>query len=230
MAFLRFSPYWKHLFRREGLRTGAAPLRQNASDAFSLLEILLVTGIILVMTLISLMSLPSLKTASSLTAGGNNLADLAQLARDYALSHNVITAFVGVTNSTLTNASYRAFIVLSRDSSGNWAPVTQWTWLPSATVMSSAETNSFLTYQGSNPQTFTNSSSSALVLNRVNVNDGCAYQLFFPDGQIDSVSSSTFVLRLVSASPASDQAAANPRNWYDLVFIPSTGAIKIERP
>ena len=192
-----------------------APYR-SSRRGFSLVEILTTLAIISVMAVVSLPSIASFSEASKLSAGGNELADLATLAHDYALSHNMVTALVGITTSSAApSAQYRAFVVMARDSGGNWSPVSKWTWLPEAVAMDSSSANTFLTFSGTNQQNF------SLNLNGAKVGSGYAYQLFFPDGRMDT-SASSLLLRVVTPH--------NPANWYDLVFNPMTGTVKINRP
>ena len=191
-------------------------LRRSGSRAFSLLEILATLAIISIMAAVSFPSIASLSQGDKLSAGGNDLADLATQAHEYALSHNVVTALVGVTTSpAVPNAQYRAFVVMARDSSGNWSQVSKWLRLPDAIAMDTTSVNTFLNYQGSYPQTF------SLSLNGATMTSGYAYQLFFPDGRMDT-SASSVLLRVVSSQ--------NSANWYDLIFNPMTGTVKIDRP
>ncbi len=196
--------------------TKASARYRSSRQGFSLVEMLTTLAIISVMAVLSLPSIVSFSEANKLSAGGNELADLATLAHDYALSHNMVTALVGVTTSNaVPTAQYRAFVVMARDSSGNWSPVSKWTWLPDAVTMDSSSANTFLTFSGSNQQNF------SLNLNGASVGSGYAYQLFFPDGRMDT-SASSLLLRVVTTH--------NPANWYDLVFNPMTGTVKVNRP
>ncbi len=169
----------------------------------------------------------------------NGLVDLATFAHDYALSHNATTALVGVTSSSnASTAQYRAFVVLANNQ-GVWSQVSNWYHLPSSTVMSSNTANTFLAYQngggygGNYPQTFIvpSTSASALTLRGAAVNNsdntGFAYLIFFPDGHIDTTGSSAINMRLVNAQ---NQATGSPADYYDLIFNPMTGTVKISQP
>lgn len=194
------------------LSVGSRPSRRG----FSLIELFTTVAVIVIMAAISLPSVSSLLDGDKLTSGGNSLLALSMEAHDYALAHNVVTALVGVTTSSaVPNAQYRAFVILARDSDGSWSPVSKWMWLPAGVTMDSSSANTFLNYQGANAQTF------ALNLQGANVGGGYAYQLFFPDGRMDT-SASSVLLRVV--------ATHNPANRYDLIFNPMTGTVKVDRP
>jgi len=212
---------WVSGLRRESTQTfSAMSYLRRSRGAFSLIEILSVLAVISIMAVLSLPSISGLTQSSSLSAGGNDLADLAVLAHDYAVSHNVMTALVGVTTApTIPNAQYRAFVVMATDQSGNnWTPVSKWAWLPESVTMSSnSSVNTFLS-PVSLPQNFP----TYVSLNGAAVNSSnCAYQFFYPDGHMNT-SSSSVVLRIVSAN--------SQANYYDLIFNPLTGTIKINRP
>jgi Tfp pilus assembly protein FimT len=202
--------------------------RPSSRQGFSLVETRAVVAIITVLAVLSMPSISSLGRSSNLTAGGNALSDLAVMAQQYAMSHNVMTALVCVTNpASLPSAQYRAFIVLASDSTGNnWAPVSKWTFLPASVAMSSAANNTFLSPLASPPQSFPTS----LTLNGTIVtSSNFVYQCFFPDGRMDT-SAASVVLRIVNAQSAANLSAANPPNYYDLIFNPNTGTVKIDRP
>lgn len=165
-------------------------------------------------------------------AGGNDLADLASLAHDYAVSHNVMTALVGVTTSTSvsSNAQYRAFVVIASDSTGNnWAPVCKWMLLPASVTMASSTKldttlNTFIypKFQGSYPlPTITFS------LDGVNFTSGYLYQTFYPDGHMDTSASSVTLLLVTNQNKTATTA---PKDYYELIFNPMTGTVKINRP
>lgn len=209
------------------LRAIAAPVdRREGRRGFSLVEILSVLAVISIMALVGLPSITAMSQSGSLTAGGNDLADLAVMAHDYAVSHNVMTALVGVTSATTvpSAAQYRAFIVLASDPTGqNWAPVSKWVFLPSAVTMSSyASLNTFQTFKGAYPP-----QNLSLNLEGANVTSGYAYQTFYPDGHMDTTASSV-VLHIVTNQNKTTKT--DPKDYYDLVFNPMTGTVKINRP
>jgi hypothetical protein len=188
-------------------------------------------AIITVMAVLSFPSIASLRRSGSLTAGGNELSDLAVMAQQYAVSHNVMTALVGVTGTTtVPNAQNRAFVVIASDSTGhNWAPVCKWTLLPDSVVMASSSSINTFIAQTSPPAGFP----STLTLNGTSLNCSpgpggvCSYQLFYPDGQMDT-SAPSVVLPLVSAQNVA--VTTLPQNYYELIFNPNTGTVIINRP
>jgi uncharacterized protein (TIGR02596 family) len=231
MRCFSFSSHQTHSLRRDG-RVAASVLSELPCSrrGFSLVEILTVIAIITVMAVLSLPSITSLRQSGSLTAGGNELSDLAVMAQQYAVSHNVMTALVGVTGTTtVPNAQNRAFVVIASDSTGNnWAPVCKWTLLPDSVVMASSSSINTFIAQTSPPAGFP----STLTLNGTSLNCSsgsggvCSYQLFYPDGQMDT-SAPSVILPLVSAQNVA--ATALPQNYYELIFNPNTGTVKIKR-
>ncbi len=208
-------------------------------SGFSLAELMTVLAVISILAALSFPSVASFNQSAALKSAGNGLVDLATFAHDYALSHNATTALVGVTSSSnASSAQYRAFVVLANNQ-GVWSQVSNWYRLPQSTVMSSSNANTFLSYQngggysGNYPQTFLvpSTSASALTFRGTPVNNsdntGFAYLIFFPDGHIDTTGSSAINMRLVNSQ---NQATGSPADYYDLIFNPMTGTVKISQP
>jgi len=206
--------------------TSASVCRGNSRGGFSLVEILTVLAVISIMAVVSVQSFSSMTQSGGLTTGGNDLADLAALAHDYAASHNVMTALVAVTTSSSVSSSaqYRAFIVVASDTTGTvWSPVSKWVYLPAAVTMSSYATlNTFQTFKGAYPP-----QNLSLTLNGQGVASGYVFQTFYPDGHMDT-SANSVVLHLVTN--ANKALKTEPKDYYDLVFNPMTGTVKINRP
>jgi prepilin-type N-terminal cleavage/methylation domain-containing protein len=212
---------------------------RRSRRAFTLIELLVVLAIIAILAVLSLPALSSMNQSGNLTAAGNDLADLAALAHDYAASHNVMTALIGVKAGPATLPSseqYRAFIVvagaLTPGNPPTWspAPVTKWLLLPASVTMASStgalatikSYNTFLTITGDqyppNP---------SLSLGGVNITGGYTWQTFFPDGHMDTSASSVTLLLVTTPNKA---ATSVPKDYYELIFNPMTGTVKINRP
>jgi len=212
-------------------RENARPFRpwprvRRSRRGFSMIEVLSVLAIISVMAAVSFPSLAGMNQSASVTAGGNDVADLATFAHDYALSHNTMTALVAATTPSAIPATdqYRLLIVMANPSGDGltWLPVSKWHILPDGATLSATTANTFL-----------NNASQAFKVaaptfkGAVLPNGSYGYKVFFPDGHMDTSAATPPTLRVVSLK---NRASASPVDYYDLVFNPTTGAVKISRP
>jgi len=206
----------------------SAPFRRRGRPprSFTLTELLVVIAIIGVLSALTLPSLRGLSGANNLTAGGNLVTDLLDRARMNAMTKEMPTAVVAVTQfGADTNSNYRTIACFELNVASNaWSQITRWRRLPNTVLFDPAETTAGT---ASFFQTPTNSSFSpaltSLVLDGQPIG-GFSYQAFLPSGQLYG-QSTPVELRLFDIHPSGGQT-----NSYTIVINQDTGRIKIERP
>jgi len=183
------------------------------SVAFSLVELLIVVAMIGILAVVSVPAALSGIRGMRLTTAGNQLADLSALARQTALSKNVITAVVFA--PTPTDGSGPSAGVIEFGPDRQWRLATQWLQLPdSVEITNSAEQDipaptgaPTLTYRG---KTF--SPTGGLV--------------FYPTGKMPPVGTSTDAPKLTVFQKGQSTATANK---YEIAFSLDTSSHRITR-
>ena len=215
--------------------TPSLRLCPRGSPAFSLLELLVVVGLLAALLALSLPAVNGLKGSNNLVRGGNAVANLAAYARQQAVSMGTMTALVLLTGQG-SDADYRTLTVLEYAEGNGWRQATAWQELPmgilvdySDTVRCSFLTNSpatfpFLGSQPNPPVSYKGARVTAF-----------AARIFLPSGSLQNPESPAQIRliegvsqngRLTRTGSQLDGAAAN---FYEVAIIGATGNIKINR-
>lgn len=211
--------------------------------AFSLVELLAVIAVIVIVSGFVVPAVTGIGRSTALVNGGNMATNLANLARQTALSKNTMTALVVLGNQGTTE-DYRALTVLEYvTGGGGWAPVTAWQTLPDGIVVDTDKADStFLDHSPSFPQP--QASGQTVQKNppvfyrdqQVKDGDGYAARIFLPSGGLQNSQDPAQLRviegflqngRLVRTKPDS---AGKSANFYDLTIIGATGVAKVSRP
>lgn len=151
------------------------------------------------------------------------MADLMMLAKQSAVSRNMITAVVLVTSTTDKLLENRTLGMLEMGADYEWRQVGGWTFLPEtvqvvdSTVAPSANQ---LPVPAGAPQ-------PRLQKLREDANPKYTAFVFYPDGRMRAALPSP---RRASVRFKSDAAEASPKNFYDIVFNAETSGLRVERP
>jgi len=218
---------------------------------FTLVELLTVTAII---SILAVLSVPSLGLLSSraLNSGGNQIADIATMARQNSVAQNCYTAIVIMTQGKGAYSAYCTLAFTLSDSGvGSWQTLTPWRYLPQGIVFSSQN------YQPTSPSSFlisSGSTSSSITWpmypfegTQIDLTPGkqtssqggyqqTMSQIYQPDGTL--LSGQSVKLRLIEGTSNNSgtialthpNSSGQPASYYDIVFIRDTGQTKIERP
>lgn len=199
-------------------------------------------SIIVVITALVVPAVSGLGRSTALVTGGNTVNNLANLARQTAISKNTMTALV-LLGKQGTSADFRAFIVLEYAAgTGGWLPVTTWQTLPDGIVVDIDDPANCTFYETS-PPAFPFLTGPPVQKNPpVTFNDAqvsptaYAARIYLPNGGLQNPEKRAQLRviegfaqggKIVRTHPASDSQAAN---YYDVAIIGATGTTKISRP
>jgi len=183
---------------------------RGKASGFSLIELLVVIGILALLAAIGASTLGSSK-ARGVDNAGNTVSSLAQLARQHASSLNTLTALVVAETKDGGDLEDRTMVsVWDFDSSLKANQIERWTLLPSSITVTATNYSLPAALQPTGI-TYKNATVS-----------GLKYFWFYADGRMGD---GTSIPVLTLKSSQNDQA-----NSYELVFNPVIGTHKINRP
>ncbi len=198
---------------------------QILSGGFSLLELVAVVAIAATFAAVSLPSLNNLNQGNSVTIAGNQLVDIANQARQNAMTQNSMTALVIVTASNDPALDYKAYCLMEcKPGSNTWTPATKWQSLPSGVKFDrGAKSASFLDNTPMMPPTLENVSHNGRAIS----SGAYGYQVFLPNGSMASGGNPA-----IAAPPTLNIVSerGNAGNYYQIIFNQFTGTPKALRP
>lgn len=194
--------------------------------AFSLVELLTVVAILVTLLALGVPTMSGGFRSTALMHGGNSLAGLSDLARQTALSRNVMTAVIMVTEGPNENLNARTLGLFELGADRVWKQTSQWVYLPESVFFqddpATAANHAELPTAPSEMQVTLNGQPFTLSRGKYRA------LVFFPDGRMlgDSLHSRTVSVR--NRGTAGD--GSRPANYYDLVFNADNSAYRIVRP
>lgn len=216
--------------------------------AFTLIELLITLGIISLLTMLAIPSLGILNSAT-LTAAGNQVVDVAAMARMNAISKNTFTAIVIKTKGQDAYSAYCALELTRNDdgSYGDWQTVTPWRSLASGIIFSpvsaTAAVGDFLSGISAAPSPLPKQypfHGTLIDLTPGDSGSGTIVQIYQPNGTPLNAQQSlrlrlsagtvTQAGTIVYTKPnPSSGGSSSPANYYDIVFLRDTGQTEVER-
>jgi prepilin-type N-terminal cleavage/methylation domain-containing protein len=216
--------------------------------AFSLIELLVVIAVLTVILALLAPAVSNIGRARTLTISGNKVAQMATLARQTAMSKNVLTALVVLTDHN-SEGRYRALTVIEHQLStatgadgtraASWHQVTNWETLATGCVVDVDINNCSFLEDSPDLPNFDNAQ-----LRYLNTNvrkEEIACRMFLPSGGLSNPDKPAQI-RLVEGFIEGEEGAAKVRytrpanggqvsaNYYDISIIGTTGAVKVSRP
>jgi prepilin-type N-terminal cleavage/methylation domain-containing protein len=119
-------------------------------QGFTLIELLLVMTILVLVTAGTIASIRGVGGAQKLAIGGNLVVDLAQKARQEAITRSTLAALVLVTGSGHRDWDYRLWTVMELEppvapaTEGTWVPASKWRMLADGVLVDPTQSGSFL--------------------------------------------------------------------------------------
>ncbi len=180
--------------------------------------------------------------SASLTSSGNLIANLANLARQNAVSKNTMSALVLLGNQG-SDQDYRALALLEFDAVSGWSQVGNWESLPNGVVVDCNDTIN-CSFLANSPQPFPFLSRSGglknppLLFQGKPVADGSGYaaRIFLANGTLQNAEKPA-QLRLVEGFVQNGRAVytrpnpkGGPSNYYDIAILGLSGTTKVSRP
>ncbi len=217
-------------------------LKKPQSAGFSLVELLVVMGIISILASLSVLAMKAGFTG--LTSAGDQVSGVFAFARQEAISKNTLTAVVLVTSNSAGDAAYRTFAVFeltlptygSAPTSSDWNQASKWWTLPTGMVVDdSSGVSTFLATTTITPA-LPNLDCHGI---RLDPATDCAVQVFMPSGILYPPATDPCTLQLVegfypaASSTISYQhknASSHPLNYVSYIFSTATGEPKVVRP
>ena len=213
---------------------------RNFRAAFTLVELLTVLAVIgIVMGFVG-PAISGMGRSTALVTAGNTVNNMANLARQHAMSRNTLTALVVLGNQG-TDADYRAVVVMEYNRDTGWSRIGGWETLPVGITIDSVDTLecSFL-LQSPNPFPFLATKSQdnpPIDFQSAQVGPSAyAARIFTPGGGLQNPGYPAQI-RLVEGRVeggtilyTNRNALGKPANWFDIAIVGATGATKISRP
>jgi prepilin-type N-terminal cleavage/methylation domain-containing protein len=224
------------------MKVRPAPLRHFFSRGFSLIELLMVMAIIAIISALVVPAVNGFGRSGALTTGGNLVANLANFARQEAVSKNTMTALV-VLGAQGTTQDYRAVAVLEYSPIVGWSQVGNWEVLPVGILVDPSDTAN-CTFLTNSPDPFPFLTNGGGQKNppilyqgqQVGDHSGYAARIYLSNGALQNPDKAA-QLRLVEAYLQGTQVIYTSRdksgkaaNYYDIAIIGMTGTTKISRP
>lgn len=218
------------------------PKLSLTTDAFTLVELLTVLGIIVIVAAFAMPAMNTVLKGSQLTQGAQMVSDQLSLARQTALSTNrsVEVRYYqygdpqtpGEQAGNPASGKYRALQLFQVQDTGAVTPLGKLQSLPPSIIMDSGTTLSTLLgpSQAKTPVSWT-ATDPQTSLPRVGTNYNCCYVRFLPNGStnLPPNTGNPWFLTLHDMTYG-DHLSSPPPNFFTIQLDPTNGHIKTFRP
>ena len=213
----------------------------------TLIEMLVVVGIIGVMTSMVVPAFNSIGRTASLNSTGNQIADLMSMARQNSVSKNGMTALILVTDTTSGQQALTVMQLLPLENdqaltSGNWTQITGWSRITGGVFadVNPNDSSTCTTFQTAVNGAAQTSGPPLPVVTFGNRQPGTyKYVLFNSSGALFSGSNAMLFLANGILPTGSTSGAFNPpiasgsslpSRYYKLTAVAATGQVKVDLP
>lgn len=220
------------LFRRTNPYGFTLPKPRQRCRAFTLLELLVVMGIIVLVLAFSVPAITGLSKSGNLNTGGRVISNLLTAARSEAINHRALIRFeVATAWPNDFSSAYRKFTLVQHDvATGNDTQLTRWETLPAGLIFQPQDPS-----PGSGSYFFALNQTQTPALKIGGQDVATSYIEFLPTGALNvSPSNSPVRLRLVPgflpSATATSVTMTSATNWFETSVDGLVGRIKISRP
>lgn len=212
------------------------------SQGFSLIEMVVAMMVIGIISGFVVPAFNGFGRSSSLTSAGNAVANMANFARQEAMTKNTMTALLVLANQG-TDDDYRAVTVLEYDTVTGWSQALPWEKLPDGVMVDCSDTTN-CSFLENSPKPFPfltkfggqNNPPVSYQGQQVASSGGYIARLFLSNGSLQNPEEPA-QLRLVqgyrqgqSVVYTQPNASGKAANYYDIAIVGTTGTTKIDRP
>jgi prepilin-type N-terminal cleavage/methylation domain-containing protein len=208
------------------------PEPRERPRAFTLLEMLVVIGIIVVILAFSVPAITGLSKSGNLNTGGRIISNLLTAARSEAINRRALIRFEVATSwPNDFSSAYRKITLVQHDvSTGSDTQLTRWETLPTGTIFQPQDPS-----PGSGSYFFALNQTQTPALKIGGQDVTTLYIEFLPTGALNVTPANSPVrLRLVPGFLPSVGAPSvtmtSAANWFDMSVDGLVGRIKISRP
>ena len=204
------------------------------NEAFTLLELLVVMGIILILLAATVPAVIGLSKSNSLNSAGRIVTNILTIARSEAINRRTLVRFeIATTWSTDPTSAYRKFTLVQHDvTSGTDTQLTGWETLPTGTIFERQDPLGTSPPSGSGTYFFALSPPQTSTLKFAGNDVPTNYIEFGPTGALDTpIASSPVRLRInQGAISGTNEVLTGTSNWFEMSVDSIVGRIKISRP
>jgi prepilin-type N-terminal cleavage/methylation domain-containing protein len=207
------------------------------NGGFSLLELLVVMGIIVLVLAFSIPAITGLSKSNDLNGGGRIVANLLTAARSEAINRRALIRFEIATDwPNDVSSAYRKFTLVQHDLvSGTDTQLTKWETLPAGVIFKLQDPLGATPPAGSGKYFFALNQTQNPKLKLGGSDVSTNYVEFMPTGAISAaVQDSPVRLRLVQGFlptlTATEVTTTGSANWFETSVDALVGRVKITRP
>jgi prepilin-type N-terminal cleavage/methylation domain-containing protein len=218
------------------VKRNAAHLDRNSdkTKGFTLLELLVVIGIVLILLAATVPAVVGLSKSNSLNSAGRIVTNVLTIARSEAINRRTLIRFEIATNWPVdATSAYRKFTLVQHDvTTGADTQLTGWETLPTGTIFERQDPLGTSPSSGSGTYFFTQNPPQTSTLKFAGSDVTTDYIEFGPTGALDTpIANSPVRLRInQGVISGTNEILTGTSNWFETSVDSIVGRIKISRP
>lgn len=193
-------------------------------------------GVLSLLLLSASPQLPSLRGSRTLAVSGDNVARLLTAARQHAIAHKTMTAFIALVDHS-SDANYRTFTIAARQHNGRWRQITNWEPLADGITLDLGRNHCSFLYDSPLLPGFT--PHQIAYEDRHLLPEDFACRIFLPNGSLSNPDV-PIQIRLVEGTVKGagsdvvvhyehEEQDGEPAHFYDISIVGTSGRLQIHR-